>query len=186
MDVQLPLEWPRTPPSHGSVVLRPFRETDSSVVTELSRDPYVPLISTVPADASDEEGTEWILRQNGRFTQGMGYSFAIADAASDQALGQIGLWLKAVDTGRAKAGYIVAPSARGQGVAAAALTALTRFAWTLPVLYRVELYIEPWNEASIRTALAAGYEREGLLRSHQEIGGERKDVLLFAAVRPTD
>jgi ribosomal-protein-alanine N-acetyltransferase len=54
MDVQLPLEWPRTPPSHGSVVLRPFREADSAVVAELSRDPYVPLISTVPADASEE------------------------------------------------------------------------------------------------------------------------------------
>jgi [ribosomal protein S5]-alanine N-acetyltransferase len=184
MDVELPLEWPVTPPSHGPVVLRPFRDSDAAVVAELSRDPYVPLISTVPPLASEEEGTDWILRQNGRFTQGVGYSFAIADAATERALGQIGLWLKAIDTGRATAGYIVAPSARGRGVAAAALIAVTRFAWTLPALHRVELYIEPWNRASIRTAEAAGYEREGLLRSHQQIGGERKDVLLYAAVRP--
>ncbi|EMY32657.1 hypothetical protein D477_019046 [Arthrobacter crystallopoietes BAB-32] len=184
MDVELPLQWPATPPSHGPVVLRPFRDSDAAVVAELSRDPYVPQISTVPPAATEEEGTDWILRQNGRFAQGMGYSFAIADAATDQALGQIGLWLKAVETGRATAGYLVAPSARGQGVAAAALIALTKFAWTLPLLHRVELYIEPWNEASIHTAEAAGYEREGLLRSHQEIGGERKDVLLYAAIRP--
>ena len=27
------------------------------------------------------------------------------------------------------------------------------------------------------------YEREGLLRSHQEIGGRRRDMLLYATVR---
>jgi [ribosomal protein S5]-alanine N-acetyltransferase len=62
------------------------------------------------------------------------------------------------------------------------LQALTRFAWTIPALYRVELYIEPWN--SIRVAEAAGYQREGLLRSHQEIGGTRRDMLLYAITRP--
>jgi hypothetical protein len=45
-------------------------------------------------------------------------------------------------------------------------------------------YIEPWNAGSIGTAERAGYEREGLLRSHQEIGGRRRDMLLYASVRP--
>jgi RimJ/RimL family protein N-acetyltransferase len=30
----------------------------------------------------------------------------------------------------------------------------------------------------------SGYQREGLLRSHQEIGGTRCDMLLYAATRP--
>jgi RimJ/RimL family protein N-acetyltransferase len=38
--------------------------------------------------------------------------------------------------------------------------------------------------AEVRTAERAGYEREGLLRSHQEIGGRRRDMLLYAVVRP--
>jgi [ribosomal protein S5]-alanine N-acetyltransferase len=76
------------------------------------------------------------------------------------------------------------PSARGRGVATAALTALTRFAWTIPGLYRIELYIEPWNTSSIRAAERAGYEREGPLRSHQEIGGHRSDMLLYTIIRP--
>jgi RimJ/RimL family protein N-acetyltransferase len=41
-----------------------------------------------------------------------------------------------------------------------------------------------WNAGSIGTAERAGYEREGLLRSHQEIGGRRRDMLLYATVRP--
>ena len=54
----------------------------------------------------------------------------------------------------------------------------------IPALHRIELYIEPWNTGSIGTAERAGYEREGLLRSHQEIGGRRRDMLLYAVVRP--
>ena len=77
------------------------------------------------------------------------------------------------------------PSARGRGLASAALTALTSYAWSFPDLHRIELYIEPWNVGSTKTAERAGYEREGLLRSHQEIGGHRRDMLINAAIRQT-
>jgi RimJ/RimL family protein N-acetyltransferase len=85
--------------------------------------------------------------------------------------------------GRAAAGYSVAPAHRGRGVGSSALRALTTFAWTIPRLHRIELYIEPWNTASIGVAESAGYQREGLLRSHQQIGGTRRDMLLHAAIR---
>jgi [ribosomal protein S5]-alanine N-acetyltransferase len=61
--------------------------------------------------------------------------------------------------------------------------ALTAFAWTIPALHRIELYIEPWNTGSVGTAERAGFEREGLLRSHQVIGGRRRDMLLYAVIR---
>ena len=113
-----------------------------------------------------------------------GLSFAIADAESDNAVGAIGLWLQNLSAGRATAGYAVCPGHRGRGIATSALTALTTFAWTIPALHRVELYIEPWNNSSIHVAEASGYQREGLLRSHQEIGDTRRDMLLYATTRP--
>ena len=64
------------------------------------------------------------------------------------------------------------------------MKALTTFAWTIPALHRVELYIEPWNGSSIHVAEASGYQREGLLRSHQEIGATRRDMLLYTTTRP--
>jgi [ribosomal protein S5]-alanine N-acetyltransferase len=115
--------------------------------------------------------------------EGAGLSFAIADAESDAALGTIGLWLANLADGRATIGYSVPPAHRGRGVGGSALRALTTHAWTIPGLHRVELYIEPWNAGSIRVAESAAYRREGLLRSHQEIGGRRRDMLLYAAVR---
>jgi RimJ/RimL family protein N-acetyltransferase len=89
-----------------------------------------------------------------------------------------------VSAGRATAGYSVAPAHRGRGIASSALKALTAFTWTIPALHRIELYIEPWNSNSIRVAEASGFQREGLLRSHQEIGGTRRDMLLYAITRP--
>ena len=150
---------------------------------ELSRDAYVPTVGTLPADASRKEALAWVERQRQHHVRGAGFASSVADAVTDRSVGQIGLWLRELDRGRAQAGYAVIPSARGRHVAGQALQALLGFAWGIPALHRVELYIEPWNTASIRTAEYAGCEREGLLRSHQEIAGARRDMLLYSAVR---
>jgi ribosomal-protein-alanine N-acetyltransferase len=175
--------WPTEPVAYGSVVLRAFFDRDVPMLRELSTDPYLPLIGSLLSHASQQEAQDCIGRQHGRVAEGAGFSFAIAEAETDHAIGGIGLWLAPLAQGRATAGFSVSPSGRGRGVAAAALTALTRFAWSIPALHRIELYIEPWNVGSIKTAERAGYEREGLLRSHQEIGGRRRDMLLYAIIR---
>jgi RimJ/RimL family protein N-acetyltransferase len=166
------------------VVLREFQEADAEVGRELSTDPYVPLVSTLPPDATIEQAQDWVERNRERWVTGKGFSFAISDPVSGRGLGQIGLWLDELHHGRASAGYFIAPSARGRGLAADALTALTSFAWTIPGLYRMSLFIEPWNGASLRTAERAGYERAGLLRGYMEIGGTRRDMVVWGALRP--
>ncbi|EHK87584.1 GNAT family protein [Saccharomonospora azurea] len=179
-----PLVLPSTAPTFGDVCLRAFDDRDVDMLRNLSTDPYVPTIGTLPGHADREEALAYIARQHERLRTRAGYSFCVADRNTDEALGAAGLNFTAPAAGRVSAGYSVAPRSRGRNVAGEALTALTRFAWTLPELFRVELYIEPWNVASVRTAEFAGYEREGLLRSHQEIGGRRVDMLLYAAIRP--
>ncbi len=139
------------------------------MVMELATDPYIPLIGSLPAAATAEEALAWIQRQRGRLAEGIGLSFAIADAVSDVAVGTIGLWLRELSSGRASAGYSVSPAGRGRGV---------------PELYRIELHIEPWNTGSIHVAESAGYQREGLLRSYQQIGDSRRDMELYATTRP--
>jgi [ribosomal protein S5]-alanine N-acetyltransferase len=174
---------PSAAPTFGDVRLRAFEDRDVDMVMDLSTDPYVPKIGSLPGNASREDALAYIGRRNGHLEAGLGYSFCVADKDTDDALGTAGLRLAPVAAGRATAGYSVAPRNWGRGIAAQALTALTRFAWSIPELWRIELYIEPWNVASVRTAERAGYEREGLLRSHQEIGGDRVDMLLYAAIR---
>lgn len=180
---QLP-PWPTTAPAHGSVVLRQFTDEDVHLALELGEDPYVPLIGSLPAFPTTRQALAWIERQRARVAEGTGLPFAIADADTGTAVGSIGLWLRSLADGRASVGYTVSPQHRRRGVARDALTAVTTFAWTIPAVCRVEATIEPWNTGSIRAAEAAGYQREGLLRSYQEIGGVRRDMLLYAAIRP--
>jgi RimJ/RimL family protein N-acetyltransferase len=94
----------------------------------------------------------------------------------------LGLWLRNIDLGRASVGYWVAPSARGRRAAGHALCAVRDWAFATLHIPRLELYVEPWNTASIRTAEAAGFRREGLLRSWETVGDERRDMLMFSSI----
>lgn len=180
----LSLVMPTLLPRNEGIVLRPFEDRDAEMLRDLATDPYLPLIGSLPANANQQEALEFIARQHQRLETGAGYSFCVVDCSDGTALGTAGLWVAGLAEGRATAGYAVAPFARRRGVARQALRALTTFGWTIPELFRIELYIEPWNIGSIRAAEAAGYLREGLLRSHQSIGDRRADMLLYAAVRP--
>lgn len=175
--------WPADPPRHGKVQLRPVWEEDVVLAIELSSDRYVTQIGSLPDNASEAEAKDWVHRQQSRHSDGAGFSFVIEATATGTGVGHCGLWLKDLATGRGSAGYSVLPKHRGMGFASDALAALTSFGWSIAGLHRIELYIEPWNVGSIRTAEKAGYLREGLLRSHQEIGGTRRDMLLYSGVR---
>lgn len=174
---EAPLSVPRL--GAGPFMLRPFTLDDLDVVREASADPHIPLITTVPAVFTAAAGRGYIERQWSRAERGTGYSFAVADAAAGRAVGQAGLWLKDAAAGRATVGYWVAGSARGRRAAACAVRALVRFAHGELRIARVELHVEAWNAASIRTAELAGFRREGLLRGWEEIAGERRDLLVY-------
>ncbi|WP_242525787.1 GNAT family N-acetyltransferase [Phycicoccus sp. DTK01] len=178
------LTWPVVPPAAGRVRLRGFRDADLPMVLDLATDPYVPVISTLPAGADEADALAYLERQHGRLGEGRGFSFCVAFADTDEAVGTAGLWVDDLGHGRFRAGYTVAPSWRGRGLATDALRALTTFAWSVEVAHRVELYVEPWNTASLVVAERNGYVREGLLRDHHRLGDEWRDMVLLAAVRP--
>jgi len=101
------------------------------MVTSASKGPLVPLITTVPAEGGAREVRAFIDRQSRRTADGIGYSFAIADARTDEGVGQIRLWTGSVlAKGRASIGYWIAPGFRRRGYAAAALRVLVEWAST--------------------------------------------------------
>lgn len=177
----LPNEMPRL--QHGPVVLRAFESRDAALVQATASDELIPLITTVPVSGTHEDALAFIARQHDRLFTRTGYSFAIADAVSGEAVGQIGLWLRDIEQGRASTGYWVARAHRGRGYVTAALQALTVWAFELDEVERLQLYVEPWNRASWQAAERCGFQREGLLRSWQQIGGTRKDMYVYSRTR---
>jgi RimJ/RimL family protein N-acetyltransferase len=174
------------PELHGERIrLRAFSPADIPTVLDAATDPLIPVLTTVPSTQDAASAAAFIDRQHARATSGMGYSFAIADH-TDVAVGQIGLWLRNIDLGRASIGYWIAPAARRRGFAAEALRTLTTWGERLPQVHRLELYVEPWNEGSWRTAEHAGFEREGLLRSWEQVGSERRDMFIYSRIAKHD
>lgn len=162
------------------LLLRAFSNDDAALIQEVSADSYIPLITTVPAQSDRATALAFVDRQRDRLARGDGYPFAIADLASDEALGHVGLWPREQPSGRASIGYWVAARHRGRGIARRALQMVTTWGLTLPGISRLELYIEPWNEPSWRVAEAVGFQREGLLRGWQPVGDERRDTFMYA------
>lgn len=174
----------------GKVLLRSFRPDDVSVIHQAAGDSYIRLLTGL--ELGDAAGaTAYMKRQALRMERGLGFSFAVAEAATDRPVGQIGLWLRdrAPDGttgyveephGRAALGYWVAPGHRGRGYATDALNAMSSWALAHAEVQRLELFIEPSNEPSWRAAERARFQREGLLRRWQPIGGERRDMFVYS------
>ncbi|MDA2809782.1 GNAT family N-acetyltransferase [Nocardiopsis sp. RSe5-2] len=170
--------------ARAGITLRPWRlsEEDLDLVRQASRDDYIPAITTVPRPYTDAEGAAFVRRQWHRTETGRGYPFVIV-APGGRPVGSVGLWLKDLDRGRASLGYWMAGSGRGRGAASAALEAVAGWALHGLAVPRLELYVEPWNTASRRTAERAGFRREGVLRERMQIAGELRDMDLYSLLR---
>jgi ribosomal-protein-alanine N-acetyltransferase len=177
-----PLEVPRIAVG-DAFLLRPWEIGDLELVREASHDPYIPLITTIPSSFSQEAGEAFVRRQWKRASTGGGYPFVIVRVQDTRPVGAIGLWTRELAEGRAWLGYWLAESARGQGTAAAVLQAITVWGLSDLQIPRLQLCIEPWNAASMRTAERVGFQREGLLRSWQRVGDERRPMVLYSMLR---
>lgn len=164
--------------------LRAFSPGDLSLIEEASADAFIPTITTVPEVFSSAQGLAFIERQIQRRVSGEGWSLVIVDAESARPIGQVGLWVANLHTGRAELGYWIAPSRRGHGAAGRALAMISGWAFENLDVSRLSLFIEPWNTGSIRTAEHAGYRREGLLADWERVGGVAKDMYSFARLAP--
>ncbi|MFD0152978.1 GNAT family N-acetyltransferase [Streptomyces sp. NPDC055721] len=133
----------------------------------------------MPSPWSAPAAQAFVERQWDRAASGAGYPFVIVDP-DGHPVGTVGLWLRDLAQGRAALGYWVVGSARGRGAAGTAVRAVVTWALKDLRIPRLELYVEPWNAASVHTAEQAGFRREGLLRGWQVVGSERRDMFLYA------
>ena len=177
------VEFPVEGIADGSIRLRLRADADTPAVIEACRDPEVVRWTRVPDDYDERAAEEWVSESNRQRERGDGMHLVIADASSDAFLGSIGIHRINRDEGRCDIGYFLAPWARGRGVMTGAVRLLSRWVFeTLPV-ERIEITIEPGNVASRAVAKRAGYELDGILRSHTVIKGTRRDMAMYSLLR---
>jgi RimJ/RimL family protein N-acetyltransferase len=181
---ELPL--PEPPLADGAVVLRPWDDGDLTAIVAACQDPSIPrYVSLVPSPYTEADARAWLAGQAPARRRGESLDLAITGAASGEVLGAIGLGDVDWRHRRGAVGYWLAPAGRGRGAATAALRLLADWAFAALQLGRLELVVEPVNAASVRVAERCGFVREGLLRSYQLIGGERRDMYIYGLL-PND
>ena len=179
-----PLALPDPPLTDGVVALRDFREDDVEPIVRACADPLIVRYCTsIPQPYGPADARRWFASHSHTRRAGTELQLCIADAASGELLGATGLQAVEWEHHRAETGYWVAPWARHQGIAARALRLVADWALGPLGFGRVHLYTELDNAASQAVATAAGFEREGLLRSFLENRGERRDVYVFSRTR---
>ena len=141
-------------------------DLDAASVLAACADPMIKLFNAGPETLDDAYA--WC-RGRADWSSGTHASWLIKDTLGTL-LGAVSLFDIDRRALAGQAGYWVAAQARGRGVAGAGLAAATRFGFGGLGLNRVQLFHAVENEASCRTALAAGYAVEGTHRQSYRYG----------------
>ena len=175
------LSLPNPLPSDGVVTLRAFRAEDAAAITLACQDPEVARwIPIIPVPYTEQDARRFILLTLTAWADGTSYEFCIADAGTDRYLGSVGIHPTPEAT-RFAVGYLVAPAARGRGVATRAVDLAVRWAFGNLVVDRLSLWTLPGNLASQRVAEKSGFRYEGVLRNAQDgRGGASLDRVMFS------
>jgi RimJ/RimL family protein N-acetyltransferase len=156
------LDYPDPELTDGIVRVRPWRKDDIECVRLAATDPVIPGGTTLPAVFTPEDAFAYIERQWGRLTSGEGMCQVIADATTDEALGQVYVGVRP-QPGVVGLGYWVVPDARRRGFATRAASLVSTWLLTLEGVARVEAWVLPNNAASLRVSprLSASSRRPG-------------------------
>ncbi len=175
---RIPLD--RLPLTDGVVSLRTFEISDAAAVAEACRDPEIPRWTFMTEGLTELQARDWIERAHDMWLRARAVRFAIVDSKSGELLGQVGIGHLNWEQQVGEVFYWIAAPARRRGVATRAVKVVTAWAFETLELARVELVVDPANEPSQRVAAAAGFTREGLLRSYQRFKDRRMDAVIFA------
>ena len=174
------LRLPDPPLADGRVLLRPWQISDLGLIEQASRDPAITVGTSVPVPYSEAAGDAWLARQHAQRELRTGLSLAIADAATGQAVGYVGVSGLVWRHRRGSLGYWVAGARRGEGMASAAVRLLAPWAFRTLGLVRLEAVVQVSNHASQRVLENNEFRPEGVLRSYYEMHGSFMDMVMFA------
>jgi RimJ/RimL family protein N-acetyltransferase len=134
----------------------------------------------IPSEPADGFLEHWLGRYEDGWRTGERAGFATKIGA--EAVGFAAFVKLDLEQLEGEIGYVLAPAARGRGVATRAVGLLTDWGLGDLGLQRIELRIDARNEASERVAERAGYQKEGVLRNLAFKEGLRTDVAVWSRV----
>jgi RimJ/RimL family protein N-acetyltransferase len=174
---------PARPLCDGVVLLRPWQEADAPAIAEACRDEEIARwLDSVPQPYTQADARAYIALSRRGWKERTLAAFAITDAASGEVLGSVGVSVVDADQAVAEIGYWVKRAARGRGAATRAVRLASRWALAECGVQRLQLRADVHNLASQKVAERAGFTREGVLRSsrYSPRRGRRVDFVIYS------
>jgi RimJ/RimL family protein N-acetyltransferase len=154
-----------------AVVLREFRDDDLAALRAALDDPDIRRwnphrwAGPDPAPAVLAAGRDW--------SGGTNAAWLVCTPSDDSLRGLVAVHSISEFQGTAEIGYWIVAPARGHGLATAAVTQATTWAFVTVGLRRIDLLHATDNPASCRVALKAGFAAEGTQRASFVYGDDR-------------
>ena len=161
--------------------IRPFRKGDEPELWRHADDPDVArnLRDRFPSPYTLTDAEGWVRET---LEQRPLTNFAIT--VDDRVVGAVGFMVgQDIHRRSAEIGYWLGRAYWGRGLATEALIAVSEHAFARHDLARLYAGVLPWNPASERVLVKAGYTLEARMRSAATKGGHTVDELLYARVR---
>ena len=139
--------------------------------------PWLPWAAQYPMSVTQQAAV--LRRFRGSFDLGQDFTYAVFDRGGTEVLGGCGLHPRGGEGAR-EIGYWIAAQHTGQGLATEVAAALTRVAFELDGLRRVEIHCDPLNVPSAAVARKLGFTHEGTLRQRlRAADGTWRDLMLW-------
>jgi RimJ/RimL family protein N-acetyltransferase len=174
---------PDPPLSDGVLVLRPPSRDDVGAIMHACQDAEISRWTSVPSIYRERDARKFVAAAERDRKAGRAVSLAVV-AGEGGFTGSITLtcdW----EHRKGEVGCWITAEARAQCFGTRAVRLVTNWAFDELGLERVEVLLNPDNEASRRLALRAGFISEGLLRAYRPRNGGREDLMMFSLL-PTD
>ena len=169
--------------SRDGLVLREFRESDiAPFLASFAADPEQGRLMGFEHDPDESEALKELAESVEHAKRGESIWLAVCDEA-DAPVGCI--WVPEVKWKhkRLELGLLVFPSARGRGVGTRAVEVACEWAFGELGFERVMMETTSDNAGMRATAARAGFQEEGVLRSHALERGRRVDIVVLGRLR---
>lgn len=169
-------------PSGPRLNFRDFDVDDIADVHEYTADPLVTQFSTWGPNTL-EQTTAFVEDAAQAHLVEDRTAFSLAAVLDGKPIGSVGIWITDPHDRNGELGYTFHRDFWGKGYASEAVAMLLSFGFTTLGLERITATCHPENQGSIRVLEKNGFSREGRLRAHRLVRGQRRDSLLYSILR---
>jgi len=167
-------------PAGEQLIVRPWNEADVPSVVEAYAVADIQEWNLRTMDA--DEAHEWIESWSAAWHAETDACWAIARRSDGSVVGRIALRQISLAAGSADVTYWVLPNGRREGAASEAARSVSRWAFEIVGLHRLDLHHSVRNESSCGVAIRAGFGLEATLHSYLKHADGWHDMHLHALI----